>query len=238
VILFLDFVFSVLAGERWAVVTTLVYFVILITGIVLSLTIHRRRRAVRIATIILTTPIWLSIAMFVFIWFTFLKEPPTLRELRSDFSSKRADLETILAMADDDKEFSRIAPDFLDRATDIPGDFGRYEAHDPRAKLSNARWDAYRRIYSRNDIKLGFQRNSAGDTFIMLGSVGFLDRGHITGYLHCVAASPPDLYRFGACIHQDEKAVHSVGDYSGDEKYSFEKLDDGWFAYDEGPDAE
>jgi hypothetical protein len=74
---FLNFIFSVLSGERWAVVTTLVYLAILIAGIVLSFTFHRQRRAVRITTIILTTPIWPSVAMFVWIWFTFLKEPPT-----------------------------------------------------------------------------------------------------------------------------------------------------------------
>jgi hypothetical protein len=167
-----------------------------------------------------------------------LEGTTNLRELKGDFPSKRADLETILVMADDDKEFPRIAPDFLDRSPDVPGGFGRYEANDPNAKLSNARWDAYRNIYSRNDIKLGFQRNSAGDTFIMLDSVGFLDDGHVTGYLHCSSVSQPSLYRFGACTHQDEKVAHSVGNYSGNEKYSFEKLDDGWFAYDEGPDGE
>jgi hypothetical protein len=39
-------------------------------------------------------------------------------------------------------------------------------------------------------------------------------------------------------MHQDGRAGHSVGNYSGDEKYAFEKLGDGWFVYDEGPAVE
>src|ERR1700686_790853 len=100
-------------------IAVFVYFGALITGIVLSFTTRqqRRRRYIRIATVTLSTPIWLVIVLFVVQWFTFSsKEPPTLADLQHAFASKRADLETILAMSDEDMNFSRIAPDFLYRA--------------------------------------------------------------------------------------------------------------------------
>ena len=226
-------------GDRWVTTVRLAYAALLVTGIVLSLTIRRRSRAIRIATGILSLPLWVFISAWVYIIFVVFKEPPTLRQLKADFPSRRADLETILMMADEDNEFPRIASDFLYRTGDAPGEIHQYAADDPGAKLPKSRWDAYRKVYARNNIKLGFQRDRAGDNFIMVDSVGFLNNGHTTGYLHCVHQdSNTEFYRFGACMHQDGRAGHSVGNYSGDEKYAFEKLGDGWFVYDDGPAAE
>jgi hypothetical protein len=226
-------------GDRWVTTVRLAYAALLVTGIVLSLTIQRRSRAIRIATGILSLPLWVFISAWIYIIFVVFKEPPTLRQLKADFPSRRADLETILMMAGEDNEFPRIASDFLYRTGDAPGEIHQYAADDPGAKLPKSRWDAYRKVYARNNIKLGFQRDRAGDNFIMVDSVGFLNNGHTTGYLHCVHQdSNTEFYRFGACMHQDGRAGHSVGKYSGDEKYAFEKLGDGWFVYDDGPAAE
>jgi hypothetical protein len=221
----------------WPFLLCLAYFWVLITGVGLSFTTHKqpRRRNIRIATAALTTPVWLALGFFGFVWFMFVKEPPTLTELQRDFSSKRADLEMILVMSDEDVNFSRIAPDFLDRTPDEPNGLGRYMANDPKAGLSKSRWDSYRKIYSRNGIKLGIQRDAARDAFIMVDSVGFLDQGHITGYLHCAPSAPAYAYRYEPCTLQQEKGERQVDGDSGQEGYSFQKLDDRWYAYDEGP---
>ena len=221
----------------WPSVAALVYFTLLISGIVLSLITRRspRRRNIRIATIALTTPIWLAIALIVFLWFTMFKEPPTLAELQRDYPSKRVDLEMILLMSDEDVDFSRIAPDFLDGTPGPTNQSGRYMANDPNAGLPESRWDAYRKIYSRDGIRLGIQRDGACDAFIMVDSVGLLNRGHTSGYLHCAASAPADAYRFEPCVLRQEKGERKVDRYSNEEAYSFQQLDDRWYAYDEGP---
>lgn len=229
---------SVVFMIGWPLVAVLAYFGALITGIVLSFTTRKqlRRRSIRIVTIALTTPIWLAIALIVFLWFTLFKEPPTLVDLQRDFPSKRADLETILAMSDEDMNFYRIAPDFLDRVPDDPNEVGgRYMASDPKAGLPKARWDAYRKIYARNGIRLGIERNRVHDAFIMVGSVGMLGRGHTSGYLHCAPSAPVDSYHFYPCVSHEERGERKSDRGSLEEGYSFQRLDDGWYAYDEGP---
>ena len=207
-------------------------------GIALSVTTPQqpRRRNSRIVTGVLTVPLWLILILGTFFWFAFGKQPPTLVDLKQDFPSKRADLETILRMSDEDVDFSRIAPDFLDRTAENPSDIvGRYMNGDPKAGLPQARWDAYRKIYARDGIKLGIQRNASHDAFIMVDSVGLLNRGHISGYLHCAPTAPTDGYRFYACMQHQDKGEWKFNSDPREEGYSFQKLDDRWYAYDEGP---
>ena len=233
----LDFSNSLMFPVKWPLVVAFVYLALLIAGIFLSFITQRspRRRNIRIATIALTTPIWLAISLVVFLWFTVFREPPTLTELQKDYPSKRADLEMILLMFDEDANFSRIAPDFLYRTPGTTNQLGLYMANNPNAGLSVSRWDAYRKLYSRNGIKLGIQRDAARDAFIMVNSVGFLNRGHTSGYLHCVADAPDDDFRFYPCMLHEERGEQKSDRYSNEEGYSFQKLDDRWYAYDEGP---
>jgi hypothetical protein len=215
----------------WPGAIGLAYVAALIAGIILSFTMRRqpRRRTIRIATIAL------ALALLIFLHFTLFREPPTLAELKRDFPSKRADLEIILAMSDDDANFSRIAPDFVDGTPDPPNVIGRHMADDPNAGLPKARWDAYRKIYARNDIKLGIQRNDAHDAFIMVDSVGILDSGYTTGYLHCAPGTSAAGYRFEPCVLRQESGKRDYDPKGVSEAYSFQKLDDRWYAYDSGP---
>jgi hypothetical protein len=222
----------------WSSILFVLYFGAIIVGIVLSFTTRKqpRRRDIRIVTVVLTVPIWIILILGIVFWFSFGKEPPTLADLRHDFPSKHADLELILRMSDEDAKFSRIAPDFLDRTTDNPNESGgRYMLGDPKAELSKGRWDMYRKIYSRDGIKLGVQRNASGDAFIMVDSVGLLNRGHASGYLYCAPTAPADAYRFHACMQNQEKGEQKFNPDTGEEGYSFQRLDDRWYAYDEGP---
>jgi hypothetical protein len=147
---------------------------------VLSFTTHLRPRGngIQFAAFALIAPVVLGLVGMVVLRFAIFREPPTLAELERDFPSKRTDLEMILRMSDQDVKFSRIAPDFLDRTPDSSNTSGRYSENDPRAGLPGLRWDAYRKIYSRNGINLGIQRDPSLDAFIMVDSVGLLNRGH------------------------------------------------------------
>jgi hypothetical protein len=69
----------------------------------------------------------------------------------------------------------------------------------------------------------------------MVDSIGLLDSGHTTGYLYCAPTAPADAYRFQLCsLHQD-KGEHKFDPGSAEEGYSLQKLDEHWYAYDEGP---
>ncbi len=148
----------------------------------MSFVASRRRILIRVVTGVLSIPFLFVLALAIFFW---EQEPPSLEKLEREFASKRSDLETILRMSNEDANFSRIAPDFLDQPSGSPNDSGRYLAGDPRIKLPKARWDMYRKIYERNGIKLGIERDAAHDAFIMMDSIGLLNRGHTSGYVHC-----------------------------------------------------
>jgi hypothetical protein len=134
-------------------------------------------------------------------------------------------------MSDEDSALLRIAPTFIDEA----GEFRRYMEGDPKARLPKARWDEYRRIYAKNGIKLGIQRDSFGDAFIMVDSMGLLNRGHTTGYLHCVLPISEDENRFFPCRLSQEDGRRDFDPTKHQEAYESHRIDIGWFAYDEGP---
>jgi len=208
-------------------------------GLVLSFTTHqeRRRRRVRIATVVLSIPICLLVGCTMALW-VIAKEsqPPTLAELKRDFPAKHSSLETIVAMSDEDSKFWRIAPGWVDRATDdSPIKFEQFMEDDPKAGLSKTRWDAYREIFSRIGIKLGIQRNKQRDSFIMVDSVGLLNRGHASGYVKCSLTISQDPDRFYPCILRQDRGERTFSSEPRREGYSFERLDSDWYAYDEGP---
>ncbi len=217
-----------------ALLTVGVYACLLIVGLVLSFKARTssRRIVAGITTLILAIPGLLLLALIVVLHEA---EPPTLADLQRDFPTKRADLETVLRMSDEDSKFSRIAPNFLDRETNDTFGTGRFMNGDPKAELPKPRWDAYRAIYYRNHIELGIQRDKSRDAFIMVDSIGLLNRGHTTGYLHCADSPSAGGDGFYPCLLHQEKGERKFNPDTRDEGYSFQRLDDHWYAYDEGP---
>ena len=210
------------------------YLVALVAGLVLSFITRAqfRRKWIRIATGILSVPAVLLLALIALFWFN---EPPSLVSLQRRFPSKHADLETLVRMSNEDSGFSRIAPTFLDRHSTDPNEAWRHSQGDPKAGLPEARWNEYRQIYARNGIKLGVQRDAGGDVFIMVDSLGLLNRGHTTGYLHCVSTVSDKDLLFAPCVLREERGEHHYDPTSREEGYSFQRIASGWFAYDEGP---
>lgn len=221
----------------WPAVLGVAYLGLLVTGLICSVTTRQqpRRRNIRIATAVLAAPALLAVLLLALLRFTIFRQPPTLVELQRDFSAKRTDLETIVHMSDEDLAFSRIAPDFLYRTSENPSETGVHMVGDPKAGLPRNRWDAYRKIYSRNGIKLGIQRDLSRDAFIMVDSVGLLNRGHTSGYLYCSSTGPINGFRFQPCILGQEKGERRYDPKTREEGYSYRKLADRWYAYDEGP---
>ena len=180
----------------------------------------------------LVIPLLLVGGLLILFWES---EPPSLTELQSKFPSMQPDLETILQMSDENEQFWRIAPDFLWREAKGPTEGGEFMAGDPNAGLSKSRWDQYRDIYRRNGIKLGISRNKEHDAFVMVDSIGLLNRGHTTGYLYCSADPGKDADRFEPCqLHQDQ-GERKFNPDARDEAYSFRRLNARWFVFDQGP---
>ena len=219
----------------WSRIFVFVYLAILASGLVLSFTARKQNRPlIRIATGAVSIPFWLWLALGSVLWFKARKEPPTLGELQRDFASKRSDLETILRMSDEDANFSRIAPDSLNRIPNTPDASGRFTKDDPRDGLLKARWDAYRKIYAQDGIKMGIERNPSRDAFIMVDSNEVLYSGHISGYLFCAPLAQTDAYRYPPCTLHLEQGERRHAPDNLNEGYSFQRLDERWYAYDQG----
>ncbi len=152
----------------------------------------------------------------VFVFFS-MNQPPTLSMLERDFATKRGDLEMIVQMVEQERGFTRIAPDFS-----IPGN------------LPESRWNEYRRRFSKAGIDLGVASDGAGDVFLMAGSIGLLNRGHATGYVHCAVAVASG-YRYAPCRVRGWSGRQEYDPKTRTGAYSFRKLDEEWYVYDQGP---
>ena len=152
-------------------------------------------------------------------------EPPSLSTLERRFPRQRHDLETIVSMSNHDAQLLRIDPNwFMTRDH-------QYLSYSPDTGITEARWNEYRRLFSENGIAQGIQRDlDSGDAFIIVDSVGILNRGHSNGYLYCGAGAS---HRYLPCYSNQSHGEHPYK--PGDEAYSFRKLADRWYAYSEGP---
>lgn len=152
--------------------------------------------------------------------------PPSLESLARRFPSERKDLETIIWMSDQDSELAVIDPGWLQ-----PRNGPEFVSFDPKAGITEARWDEYRRIFRRDDITQGIRRYQAGgDAFIIVKSEGILDNGYSNGFLYC---GPGPEHSYPPCSSKLERGDHPYS--QGDEAYSFIKLSDRLYAFSQGP---
>jgi hypothetical protein len=152
-------------------------------------------------------------------------EPPSLTTLEHRFLSQRRDLETIISMSDHDVQLTRIDPAWL-----MTRDH-QFMEYSPETGITRERWDEYRHLFARNDITQGIQRDpETKDAFIIVKSVGLLNRGNSNGYLYC---GPGPNHSYPPCSSSQTSGEHPYK--PGDEAYSFRKLADRWYAYSEGP---
>ena len=203
------------------------YVAVVVSGLIASFATRGTalRRKARIATLILAIPPAIIIVLLLLLRFTVFREPPTLGELQRAFPSREVALKQIVRMSDEDGDFWRIAPSFLS-VGHVP--------NETEQTLPQARWDAYRAIFARSEIKLGIERDTAGDIFIIVDSVGILNRGHATGYLYC-APTTAKRPAYDPCALNQENGRREYDPKTRDAAYSFRKIADRWYAYDEGP---
>jgi hypothetical protein len=155
-------------------------------------------------------------------------QPPSIETLQRRFPKERKDLETILAMSNEDKHLLRIDPTWL-----MNDQFQEFLQYDPAAGISLERWNEYRRMFSQDGISQGIQREpGSDDAFIMVKSEGLLSDGISNGYLFC---GQRPVHRYAPCNSSAAKGSHQFNGNPNDEGYSFIKLDVGWYAVSIGP---
>lgn len=208
---------------------------VFVAGLILSVRMQKgpARLLVRLGTAAIPLTITAAVAFAAFL-FKAGPEPPSLAKLEQDFPSRRGDLEKLLKMSDADSTFSRIAPGFV--YLNFDGPFRRDVTNDSNAGLPMGRWNSYREIFGRSGVKLGIDRDRSRDIFVMVDSIGLLNRGHVSGYVHCVPpVQPQSEGRFYACTADQQQGERKYNPETRSPGYSFRKLDDRWYAYDEGP---
>jgi hypothetical protein len=128
-------------------------------------------------------------------------------------------------MSEHDVQLTRIDPAWL-----MTRDH-QYLTYSPETGITEQRWDEYRRLFARNGITQGIQRDpETGDAFIIVGSFGLLDSGYSNGYLYC---GPGPSHRYEPCATSRAFGEHPYA--PGDEEYSYRRLADRWYAYSQGP---
>ena len=128
-------------------------------------------------------------------------------------------------MSDHDAQLIRIDPDWLLTPE------RQYQEYSPETGITRERWDEYRRLFARNGITQGIERDpESKDAFILVKSVGLLNRGHSNGYLYC---GPGPKHAYPPCSSSQPYGEHPYT--RGSEAYSYRKLADRWYAYSEGP---
>lgn len=131
----------------------------------------------------------------------------------------------IVSMSDQDAQLIRIDPNWLMTADH------QYQSYSPDAGITLERWNEYRRLFARNDITQGIQRDPASrDAFILVKSVGLLNRGTSNGFLYC---GPGPKHRYPPCSLSQAEGEHPYS--RGSEEYSYRKLADRWYAFSQGP---
>jgi hypothetical protein len=121
-----------------------------------------------------------------------------------------------------------LARDFPARRSDLE-ELLRITVENPSDPAAvNARYD-------RIGARLGMRKDLSGDVFVMMDSIGLLNRGHITGYLHCTSDASQSADRYPPCVLKRDNGEQEYNDQPRKEAYSFQRLEGQWFAYSEGP---
>lgn len=144
-------------------------------------------------------------------WLTACGELPTEATLLNRFRAARPDLERIVAMARQEHEVTRIAPDFIwlaDNSDPTP--------ERRRRALPDARWREYRRLFRRTRVSDGI---GIGDgVFFYVSDVGLAGSGASKGFRWSKTAQTPLV------DHIDDPGNRKPGGWD-----VFRRIDENWY---------
>jgi hypothetical protein len=106
-------------------------------------------------------------------------EDPSDAKLISTFRLHQKDLETLVAMSDEDARFVRIAPGFAKT------DNGSWAGSQSKGGLTPERWDEYRRLFAEAGLSGGLNRRYRNEVFLLANTEGIVGHGTALGYVYC-----------------------------------------------------
>jgi hypothetical protein len=137
---------------------------------------------------------------------------PPIASLVSEFPARRAALDTLRQMSNQDPHVNRIAPDFTKLDTDED-----WPRPDSLLGISHARWDEYRRLFKRVGSESGLGRGADGRVYITIKAVGLLG-GASEGYVG--SPTPP------------APLVTSLDSHPAGKGQRYRALAGGWYVFD------
>src|SRR5207248_7491503 len=140
---------------------------------------------------------------------------PSDKALEAIFKEHEADFKQLIAMSNVDAKVVRVAPDFtwLDNNP-------RWPRPESEIGFSMERWDQYRELFKRLDLRKGLSRYPDGNTIEFIASTqGLLTGGSSKGYIYSTKNLTP-LYD-----SLDQPAPSSQG------KYVYKRLKTNWYLY-------
>jgi hypothetical protein len=165
-------------------------------------------------------------------------EPPSINKLANKFETRQSTLEQIATMSNQDGDFRRVDSTFMYSVAEDGKTYKQSLKEDRNAPLSTSRWNEYNRLFLKAGLNQGFNRDDSGDIFFMADSVGLLNRGHTTGYLFCMdpGSDASKSSSFEPCtIKSANVGSKKFSDNPRAEAYSFRKVADHWYVFDQGP---
>ena len=142
--------------------------------------------------------------------------------LKLRFVKHRAELEQLVAMTDEDRQMTRIAPDFLwTQETDA------WPRPESEWGITETRWDKYRRIFRQVGFDAGVSRGE-NDVMVFVWAWGIVAGEDSISYLHCGASAGVSVVREPACTQRRETGG---GYYQGSKSagYRYRKIGDDWY---------
>jgi hypothetical protein len=138
-------------------------------------------------------------------------------ELRANFAGHRPAFQRLLAMAQEDQRFFRVAHDWVG-IPDLPNE-------DAARAMPPARWAEYRRLFREADLPEGMSRRVevAGLVLFWSSAVGILG-GSAKGYAHSTEELQPQVASL-----DDPVQLQFSRDLRGRVERRFVPLGDGWY---------
>jgi len=150
------------------------------------------------------------------IWYM---KPPSDTSLQRRFYERRADLEQIVKMMEQDVHMFRIAQDFT--WSDDPVSIRKI-------KISEDRWNQYREIFRHAGVPKGTSKDSAGDIEIIAWTAGLAIAGTTLSYVHCGKKTSTDLEKaLLPCIERKESGELREKDVF----IRYKRIEGDWYIY-------
>jgi hypothetical protein len=195
-------------------------FVLLVWPISAGFQKEDLRRFARIFTLVVIGVIalgWGSAGALEWAW-----SAPSDEALTKQFNKHRGELETLVAMTEQDSAVSLIAYDFIDRR-----DTGAWPRPKSEWGITEDRWNEYRALFRKIGLGRELIKDEQGNIYFMFHSDGSVVTGSSKGLVYCPKAEATES-RYLPCIEQRDSGK------SGDEKGNgsqYHRLSEHWYIY-------